>query len=58
MNYGQVVEQIRDLGFADDNEIEEFDAIVPNAINRAITEISIYSNSVKIVFESFLRFAG
>lgn len=41
MNYGQVVEQIRDLGFADDNEIEEFDAIVPNAINRAITEISM-----------------
>lgn len=41
MNYGQVVSQIRDLGFADDNEIEEFDAIVPNAINRAITEISL-----------------
>lgn len=41
MNYGQIVDQIRDLGFADDNEIEEFGAVVPNAINRAITEISL-----------------
>lgn len=41
MNYGQVLEQIRDLGFADDSEMEEFETIVPNAVNRAITEISM-----------------
>lgn len=41
MNYGQVLEQIRDLGFADESEMEEFETIVPNAVNRAITEISM-----------------
>ena len=41
MNYGQVIDQIRDLGFGDDDEIEEFGELVPNAINRAITEISM-----------------
>lgn len=41
MNYGQVIDQIRDLGFADDSEIEEFGELVPHAINRAITEISM-----------------
>lgn len=41
MNYGELKEQIRDLGFAEDAEIEEFDGVVPNAINRAVTEINL-----------------
>lgn len=44
MNYGQVIKNIRDLGFADDSEIEEFETdvnIISNSINRAITEISL-----------------
>lgn len=41
MNYGELKEQIRDLGFAEDAEIDEFDGVVPNAINRAVTEINL-----------------
>lgn len=41
MNYGELKAQIRDLGFAEDAEIDEFDEVVPNAINRAITEINL-----------------
>lgn len=41
MNYGELKNQIRDLGFAEDAEIAEFEEIVPNAINRAITEINL-----------------
>lgn len=41
MNYGELKEQIRDLGFAEDEEINEFGEVVPNAINRAITEINL-----------------
>ncbi len=41
MNYGELKAQIRDLGFAEDAELDEFDEVVPNAINRAITEINI-----------------
>lgn len=41
MNYGELKAQIRDLGFAEDAEIEEFEEVVPNAINRAITEINL-----------------
>lgn len=41
MNYGELKAQIRDLGFAEDAEIDEFDEVVPNAINRAVTEINL-----------------
>jgi hypothetical protein len=41
MNYGELKEQIRDLGFAEDEEINEFEDIIPNSINRAITEINL-----------------
>lgn len=41
MNYGELKEQIRDLGFAEDSEITEFDEVVPHAVNRAITEINL-----------------
>ena len=40
MNYGELVENIRDLGFADDEEMAEFKTVVKNAINRAISEIN------------------
>lgn len=41
MNYGELKKQITDLGFSDENELKEFGSIVPNAINRAITEINM-----------------
>lgn len=41
MNYGEIVENMRDLGFSDDAEMEDFETVVPNSINRAITEINL-----------------
>lgn len=41
MLYQDVLNQIRDLGFSDDAEIQDFGELVPNAINRAITEINL-----------------
>lgn len=41
MNYGQLKNEIRDLGFSEDVEITEFGEIVPHSINRAITEINL-----------------
>lgn len=41
MNYGKLKAQIRDMGFSDDAEIEEFAELIPNSINRAIEEINI-----------------
>jgi len=41
MNYGELKQNIIDLGFSDEDELEEFGTLVPNAINRAITEISM-----------------
>lgn len=41
MNYGEVKQNIIDLGFSDLDELEEFGVLVPNAINRAVTEISL-----------------
>lgn len=41
MNYQEVINNIRDLGFSDDSEMEEFGELVPNSINRAITEINL-----------------
>lgn len=41
MNYGELKQNIIDLGFSDADELEEFGTLVPNAINRAITEISM-----------------
>lgn len=51
MNYGQLKNEIRDLGFSEDAEITEFDEIVPNAINRAITEINL---TVCPIIDTFL----
>ena len=41
MNYGQLKQEIAGLGFSDLTELEEFDTIVPDAINRAIAEINL-----------------
>lgn len=41
MNYQEVIKNIRDLGFSDDSEMEEFGELVPNSINRAITELNL-----------------
>lgn len=41
MNYGELKAHIRDLGFAEDEEIVDFNDVVPNSINRAITEINL-----------------
>lgn len=41
MTYQELVNNIRDLGFSDDSEVLEFGDLVPNNINRAITEINL-----------------
>jgi len=41
MTYQELIDNIRDLGFSDDEEMEEFGELVPNAINRAISEINL-----------------
>lgn len=41
MDYGTLKQNIIDLGFSDEDELEEFGALVPNSINRAITDISM-----------------
>lgn len=41
MNYGELKGHIRDMGFSDDAEIEEFADIIPNSVNRAIEEINL-----------------
>jgi len=41
MNYGQLKQELINLGFADDEELSEFGTIVTDAINRAITEINL-----------------
>jgi hypothetical protein len=40
MTYQELIANIRDLGFSDDDEVTEFGELVPNSINRAITEIA------------------
>ena len=40
MNYGELKENIRDLAFEEDDQMEEYESIVINAINRAITMIA------------------
>lgn len=41
MTYEEVIANIRDLGFSDNEEIQDFGELVPNAIERAITEINV-----------------
>lgn len=41
MTYAEIIANIRDLGFSDNDEIEEFGELVPNAIERAVTQINI-----------------
>lgn len=41
MTYQELISNIRDLGFSDDSEIEEFGELVYNSINRAISEINL-----------------
>lgn len=41
MNYGQLKTELVGLGFSDESELQEFGQIVPDAINRAITEINL-----------------
>ena len=40
MDYGTLKENIRDLAFEDDAQMEEYESIVVNAINRSISTIS------------------
>ena len=41
MTYQELINQIRDLGFSDDSEMEDFGELVNNDINRSITEINL-----------------
>ena len=40
MTYQDLIKNIRDLGFSDDAEIDDFGELIFNGINRAITEIN------------------
>lgn len=40
MTYEELINQIRDLGFGDDSDIEDFEEQIPNKINLAIAEIN------------------
>lgn len=40
MNYKQLKDEIRDLGFGENADIDELGTIIPNSINRAIQEIN------------------
>ena len=41
MTYQELLNNIRDLGFSDDEELQDFGDLVPEAIDRAITEIGL-----------------
>ena len=41
MNYGELKSELVGLGFSDESELNEFGDIVPQALNRAITEINL-----------------
>lgn len=41
MNYGQLKTELVGLGFSDEAELQDFEQLVPDAINRAITEINL-----------------
>jgi hypothetical protein len=41
MTYQELIDNIRDLGFSEDSEIEEFGEVVNNGINRAISTINL-----------------
>lgn len=41
MTWGELKNQIRDLGFEDDSSMQEYESIVRNAVNHAINVINI-----------------
>lgn len=41
MTYRELIAQIRDFGFSDDTEIQDFGELISNDINQSITEINI-----------------
>ena len=41
MNYEELKSELVSLGFSDESELNEFGDIVPQALNRAITEINL-----------------
>ena len=40
MNYKEIKDKIRDLGFVEDAELEALGEVIPNSINNAISEIN------------------
>lgn len=51
MNYGQLKTELVGLGFSDEVELMDFEQIVPDAINRAITEINLTVAPIVGTFE-------
>lgn len=51
MTYQELINNIRDLGFSDNEEIEDFGELVYSGINRAITEISTSLAPIKERYE-------
>lgn len=51
MNLQEVIDNIRDLGFSDDAEMEEFGELIYNSINRAISRINVEVSPIIGEFE-------
>lgn len=51
MTYQEIINNIRDLGFSDDAEMEEFGDVIPNAINRAISQINLIVDPILEKYE-------
>ena len=51
MTYQELINNIRDLGFSDDAEMEEFGELVYNSINRAISEINLLVTPITETYE-------
>jgi len=51
MNYGELKNNIRDLAFEEDEQMEEYESIVANAINRSIDQIGVQVTPIKKYIE-------
>lgn len=51
MNYGQLKSELASLGFAEIDEITEFGSVVPDSLNRAITEINLTVSPIVGIYE-------
>lgn len=51
MNYGELKAELIGLGFSDESELAEFGDILPQAVNRAVTEINLTTAPIIGIYE-------